>query len=475
MIITPEEREKEHALFQSERERAPHLFDRPPMIDDATALKRIGISTIEENLPIGYIRLFPQDFIVEEITQDGITHTVDLDTMPPQLEGEGATYYADLVKIGISTLEAKKQIAEILGIDEKHIGFAGIKDRVALTAQRLSMRNLENPQLLLGITADNFFLKHITRSKGVIANGELKGNRFIITLRSPEVLTKERITAIERKIADIERQGFWNFFSFQRFGTPRLIGHLLGLFLVKGNYEAVVKTFITHTTPRELPYFKAIRSELDALWGNWQAIKNKIDPFAYHFHLERSMIHHLCKNPKDFLGALHTIPDQIRLWMYSYDCYLYNRKLSEYIREGKVPESLPLITSFNPKDWEIYKKFLAADGVKLPSRAYKDFPFIRIESRTWPTHQKLTMHGFTHRDRIAVFAFSLGKGAYATSFLMNFFQLVAGLPVVPNIPTDQLDTKELLTLGSLAPTLERFKTVLERREKDLAEERAENI
>ncbi len=474
MIITKEEREKERALFEHERQRVPELFDRQPMIDDITSLKRIGIATIDQELPIGYIRYLPQDFIVEEIAADGTLQDVDIDTKSPNFEGAGTTYYADLVKIGISTLEAKKQLGELLGIDEKHIGFAGIKDRLALTGQRLSFRNLPDPQILRTITAENFFLKNIMRSKGAIANGELTGNRFIITLRSPETLTKERVTDIERKLAEIEHNGFWNFFSFQRFGTPRLISHLLGLFLVKGEYEKVVKTFITCPAPRELPYFKEIRRELESMWGDWEKIKERLDPFAYHFHLERSLIHHLCKNPNDFLGALHTIPDQIRLWMYSYDCYLYNRKLSEYIKEGSVPEKLPLITSFDPKDWEIYKKFLVADGVQLPSNAYKDFPFIRIESRTWPTRQKLTLHGFSNTDRTAVFAFSLGKGSYATSVLMNFFQLAAGLPVVPNIPTDQIDAKALLHMGSLAPTLERFKTVLKQREKDLLEERSEN-
>lgn len=474
MIITTEEREKERALFERERQRVPELFDRPPMIDDASCRERIGITSVDPNLPIGYIRYLPQDFIVEEIASDGTLQDVNIDSASPNFEGAGTTYYADLVKIGISTLEAKKQLGQLLGIDEKHIGFAGIKDRLALTGQRLSFRNLPDPQILRTLTAENFFLKNITRGKGAIANGDLTGNRFIITVRSPSILEKRHTTTINDELENVAQNGFWNFFSFQRFGTPRLISHLLGLFLVKGEYEKVVKTFVTCPAPRELPYFKEIRRELEGVWGDWQKIKERLDPFTYHFNLERSMIDHLAKNPKDFLGALQTIPDQIRLWLYSYDCYLYNRKLSEYIKEGSVPEKLPLITSFNPKDWEIYKKFLTADGVRLPSNAYKDFPFIRIESRTWQTRQKLTLHGFSHTDRIAVFAFSLGKGSYATSVLMNFFQLAAGLPVVPNIPTNQIDAKALLNMGSLTSTLERFKTVLERREKDLLEERTEN-
>jgi len=159
--------------------------------------------------------------------------------------------------------------------------------------------------------------------------------------------------------------------------------------------------------------------------------------------------------------------------MYAYDCSLFNRKLSQLIQSGEVPMELPLITSFSPKDWQPYGEFLDADGVKMPSRSYRDFPFIRVESRAWPTLQKIEVHGIEIRERLALFAFSLPKGSYATTFLMNFFTLASGLPIVSGISTEKTDAKEALGLGTLAPTLERFRTVLERREADILSDSAE--
>ncbi len=467
MIITPEEHEKERLLFEAERKRVPELFLRAPMIDDDSFLRRVGIDNVFGDRPVGYLKLLPQDFIVEEISRDGLVHDVGLDALRPAEETEGATYYADLVKIGIGTLEVKAQLAESLGIEEKNIGYAGIKDRLALTSQVVSIRGLADPKKLQNVVADNYFLKNLRRGKGVVANGDLRGNRFTITLRTAEPISAAVKNEMNRKLDEAKEDGFWNFFYFQRFGTPRLISHLLGLLLLKGKYEETVKTFLTYRGTRELPYFTMIRDEIEEKWGDWRGIKTIVDRFPYHFHLERTFIDHLVEHQKDFLGALHTLPDQVRLWMYAYDCFLFNCKLSELIGKGEVPLTLPLITSFKPEDWKPYQSFLEADGVRLPSRSYRDFPFIRVESRKWPTLQHLEIHNAVFEGRLAIFAFSLPKGSYATSFLMNFFVLASGLPIVPGISTGPVDAKQVLNIGTLTPTLERFKTVLDRRRADL--------
>jgi tRNA pseudouridine13 synthase len=466
-VLTSEEREKERQLFEAERKRVPELFLREPMVDDAEFLRWIGIETANPDRPLGYIKLLPQDFIVEEILQDGTLVTVDFGELINNVAAEGKTYYAELVKVGIDTLAAKEEIAAMLAIDAKNIGFAGIKDRLALTGQRISIRNVASGEEFSKVKAENFFLKNIIRGKGAVANGDLKGNRFIILLRLLKELTKEEIAAIEKRVQEVKEDGFWNFFYFQRFGTPRLLSHWLGLLLLRGRYEEVIKTFLTYPAARELPYFKNIRKEIGESWGNWQEIFERLKPFPYHFRHELLFAGYLIEHPTDFLGALHVLPDQVRLWLYAYDCFLFNRKLSELIQKGEVPISLPLITSFNPKDWEPYRKFLEADEVKLPSSSYRDFPFIRVESRDWPTLQKADIHRVVFKKQFAVFAFSLPKGSYATSFLMEFFTLCSGLPFPPGIPTDPADIKEMSGLGTLAPVLERFKPVLEKRIEDI--------
>ena len=168
MIITAGDREKERVFFEAERKKTPELFQRAPMIDDDASLQSVGIEAVYGSRPVGYLKLFPQDFIVEEVSKEGTVCTIDLGNGEAPETGEGTTYYADLVKIGVSTLEAKEQLAHELGIDEKNIGYAGIKDRLALTSQAISIRGLSDGKKISNIHADNFFLKNITRGKGVV-------------------------------------------------------------------------------------------------------------------------------------------------------------------------------------------------------------------------------------------------------------------------------------------------------------------
>src|SRR3989344_451486 len=101
-FITPEERERERALFDAERKRVPDLFLREPMIDDVSFTRWVGIEDVFGPRSVGYTKLVPQDFIVEEISKDGRVRTVDIgESLHERSAEEGKTYYFDLVKIGI--------------------------------------------------------------------------------------------------------------------------------------------------------------------------------------------------------------------------------------------------------------------------------------------------------------------------------------------------------------------------------------
>jgi hypothetical protein len=125
------------------------------------------------------------------------------------------------------------------------------------------------------------------------------------------------------------------------------------------------------------------------------------------------------------------------------------------------------LNSYNPNDWKPYATFLEEDGVRLPSKSYKDFPFIFIDSRKCSTLQPVDIHGAAFEDRAAIFSFSLPKGSYATSFLASFFTLASGMPIVPGTFKGQIDGGAMLGRESFAPVLERFKTVLDRHDADM--------
>src|SRR5512140_1438706 len=74
----------------------------------------------------GVIKETPEDFLVEE--------------MPLYLPcGDGEHTYAVIEKRGVTTLEALRRIARALGVQERDIGYAGMKDAAGVTRQTVSI------------------------------------------------------------------------------------------------------------------------------------------------------------------------------------------------------------------------------------------------------------------------------------------------------------------------------------------------
>src|SRR6516225_2932119 len=74
----------------------------------------------------GIIKETPEDFLVEEV--------------PLYLPcGEGEHTYVTIEKRGLTTLEAVRRISRALGVPDREIGYAGMKDAVGVTRQTVSI------------------------------------------------------------------------------------------------------------------------------------------------------------------------------------------------------------------------------------------------------------------------------------------------------------------------------------------------
>lgn len=457
--------QKEKQFLESEKAARPELFERPVLIDDGVLLKRIGVEEeIFGKRPLGHIKLFPEDFIVEEVSKDGTLHMVDDATVPRTaavLSGEARTVWADVIKMGLDTVEVVNELSKILGLEKKFIGIAGIKDKHALTAQAISFRGVD-ARVLSSIQSPSFFLKNISTGKGALNVGDLSGNRFTIFVRTKQPLNQ---TTIEEKLRDLEEQGFWNFFYIQRFGVPRLISHKLGLLILQGKFEETVKASLVHPSDRELPYFREFRKKLEKAWGKWDELLKIIEPVSYTLRSEKKMLRYLADRPKDFIGALNQIPEQIKLWAYAYGSYLFNKTLSKCILSGNdVPFELPLALSNDPRAKEFYGDFFSAHGIAPPFSALKNFPYVQKPEKDIGTLKKFTLHGARTVEEGIVIDFFLEKASYATTFLSHLFILSSGQPIPEGISTDEVDSKLLLGTGTIMPLREeRFKELFEMR------------
>jgi len=157
---------------------------------------------------VGTLKRFNEDFRVTE-----------LPCQPPS--GEGEHIWLDIEKNGANTAFVAQQLAEAAGVPERDVGYAGLKDRHAITRQWFSI------YFPKGQTPDLTQLQHpefrvLSQSRHVkkLRPGDLLGNRFRILLR--DVTDSNGNTqvaqAVEANLQAIVSQGVPNYFGAQRFG-----------------------------------------------------------------------------------------------------------------------------------------------------------------------------------------------------------------------------------------------------------------
>ena len=435
------------------------LFRTETYVDDQKFLDRYGIFIPEKkNLPKGYIKLWPQDFIVEEISLDGnlqnIYHEKFLSTKK-EFSYEDPVIYTTLVKCGLSTLEAAEELAKELKTEIENIKYAGIKDKHAITSQLVSIKGV-GAEKLYEIAAPYLFVKNVFSGKRELWIGGLEGNQFTILVRTEYYLPEKEFLPELKKI---EKEGFYNFFYLQRFGIPRLKSPFCGLSLLKGEYENVVFSELCQTGERELPYFQALRNSIARLWGDWEEILGILDIFPLTFRVERKMINYLIKNPEDFIGALNEVPKQVRLWVDSFVTLLFNKKLAFYLKEKqKLPETLPLVLSPDKRTWLFYKDLLEEYEIFSMTFALKNlapFPFVGQRRRERKTKIKVEILNYKIIPEGVILNFNLPKGCYATTFLSHLFDLISGTSPrkISSLP---IDTKANIKKPSLEEILNQF-------------------
>lgn len=456
-----EAREKEVKFLAAELQRNPRLFEKKTFVDSPEFLEKFGIFIKgKENFPAGYLKLWPQDFIVEEIGTDKKIRTIELanffDTSQTFSEKD-QTIYAALVKCGLSTIEAVEEIVVLSGIAKDQIQFAGIKDKDALTSQLVSFRKTRVADLQK-INSPFLFLKEAFSGKGVLKTGELAGNEFTILVRTDRFFQKNKFLD---NLDKIRKNGFNNFFYLQRFGTPRLINFYWGLFILRGEYEKAVLSNLCSPGQREFDYFKNLRAEIKKLWPDFSKIEKLLEPFPLMLEEEIKMIGYLKEWPNDFIGALNQIPEQIQLWLFAYASSLFNKKLYYFSRNNLVPpKTIPLVLSNDKEDWLFYKDILEKDGIsRIPFANLKNFPYVRWLKREIKTEMEIEVKDAIIIPEGVILNFNLPKAAYATTFLAHLFNLVSGQPPEGISPL-AIDTKATLGKNSLEEVLNKFEEVI---------------
>ncbi|HLD38754.1 MAG TPA: tRNA pseudouridine(13) synthase TruD [archaeon] len=168
--------------------------------------------------------LSEEDFVVEEIPSRKFFIKYSRSQSGVRVV-EGPYALAILRKRGITTKDAIKFIRRNFNLKKDEIGYAGLKDKFALTTQYITVKGD-----IKDIKTDKLELTKIGYTDRMMQVGELVGNKFTISLRNCK--NPGNVAVID----EIKKRYMPNYFGPQRFGNHG-DNHEVGRLILTGNYE----------------------------------------------------------------------------------------------------------------------------------------------------------------------------------------------------------------------------------------------
>ncbi len=265
-----------------------------------------------------------EDFFVKEINKLSFNKT-------------GNYNYFLLEKKNFTTERAIEKICKILNIKRKNIGYAGNKDKIAVTQQYISIFNCKKNN---NLNQNNIKLTFLGKGNERICLGDLQANYFEIVIRD---LNNYNIKTPQK---------IFNYFGEQRFSKDNVE---IGKAIIKKDFEKAINLLIKHTGDYE------------------QKIKQYIK-----------------QNPNNYINALRLTPKKIlQIFVHSYQSYLWNKVINTYnvsINKKNTNThnvSIPILgfgTEFKDKKIEgIYNQLMEKEGITQRDFIIRSLPQLSSE------------------------------------------------------------------------------------------------
>jgi len=274
----------------------------------------------------GVLKDHNEDFLVEE---------------QPLYEpcGEGEHVYLFIEKNGLTTTEAVHRIARAFHMHRRNIGYAGLKDKHAVTRQHISLwlPGVEEDRVLEGVqrvneTQQKLKIHWHERHANKLKRGHHGGNRFVIRLREVEPTHVVRAKAVLDVMA---KRGVPNYVGDQRFGY-RQNSHRTGKALLLGDYETVIEEMLAADAPSESEYVKQGREHVRA--GDY--IK-ALEVWPKTLRYDRQLLDALRqgKGPRDAVKAIDG--NQRTFLVSAWQSAVFNEVLARRVADGTFDKLLP--------------------------------------------------------------------------------------------------------------------------------------
>ena len=401
----------------------------------------------------GKLRKKSEDFNVEEVVSiPGRSHWIWMQDTP-----NGKHQIVKIKAKNWDTHVLVKELSRKLNIGQKSIGFAGTKDKRAITTQHFSVKT--SRENLSAINLENIELEFLHSSIKPIRLGNLVGNKFKIKVTSSS--DNDHITNIFSEL-----EGFFpNYFGIQRFGAVRPITHIVGEKIVQGDYEGAVLDYLTLGSPNFGGH------EGREYLSETKDFTKSLEKFPPHMLFERQLLGHLSRNKGDYTGAILQLPESLsKMLVHGYQSLIFNKVLDMRIKEG-MDACLPQIGDYvmpadgyggpdqrvtievternqsklskrcrEGKAWvagllpgansnfskgrqgELEKEVMNAFGVEFKDFIIDEIPELSSYGMYRPLFQKYNDIEVDYDSDNPVFSFWLHKGTYATSFLREIMK-----------------------------------------------------
>jgi tRNA pseudouridine13 synthase len=317
----------------------------------------------------GKLRSEPEDFVVEEL--------------PAYLpSGQGEHLYVWFEKRGLNTRDAVRAIARAIGADENDAGYAGLKDRQAVTRQWASFHLAQDPDLT-ALELEGVRVLSGSRHGNKLRTGHLAGNRFSLRLRDVPLGQEAQVHEV---FAHLGRVGLPNYYGSQRFGHGGR------------NLSSALRWLGEGGRPPGKPFLRKlfVSTLQSALFNLWLA-ERVADGL-----LDRAVLGDLMR--KEETGGMFLSEDadldgaRVTSWEISPTGPMFGAKMRAPAHEALAREHRVLLAADITQDtFERARKY--GEGTRRPAR-------VRCREAT-VTRQK--------QDLIVVF--ELPKGSYATSLM----------------------------------------------------------
>jgi len=315
---------------------------------------------------------------------------------------KGSNLILKIKKSDMSTFKLITVIAKATQLEQREIGYAGLKDKNATTIQYISIPKQYEKDVIKNLTTEKIEILEKFYSKFPIKVGQLKGNNFSIVLHN---VTKKAKEQIEKVALEMTQKGIPNYYGYQRFGEDaksylqgKEIAHS-GKKLKGAKEKLLVSAYQSYLFNEWLSHRIHISKVIS---------KNKPDDAATTLEYPLELVKVLAKQPQFFKLF---IGDDMQSYPFGKSYYLqeFKKATEAFTAQKSAPTGL-LVGS------KVKRSMADARHLEVEFDDDELYALKGDRRYAWIFPKDLNMR-YNEEKQELIIEFFLPKGAYATTFL----------------------------------------------------------